>query len=83
MTTQLMLVAIAVAGATLFLVRQGWRAWSARGCAGGCCKAAASSPASHLIAPDELIGRLRQRQSGGSGGEAKTVDPGKSESFSA
>jgi hypothetical protein len=83
MTIQLTLVAVAIAAAALFLARRAWRTWSARGCAGGCCKTTAEAPASPLIAADDLLGRMRQRQTGGPGAGAKTVDPGKSGSFSA
>ncbi len=83
MTIQLILVALIVAAAALYLARRAWRTWSARGCAGGCCKTSAEPPAPSLIAADDLLGRLRQRQTGGPGGGAKTVDPGKSGSFSA
>ena len=83
MTTQLLLVALIVAAAVVYLAWRAWRTWSARGCSGGCCKTAASPPASSLITADDLLGRLRQWQAGGPGAGAKTDDRGKSGSFSA
>jgi hypothetical protein len=82
MTLQLTLVAIIVAAAALYLARRAWRTWSARGCAGGCCKTPAEPASPPLIAADDLLGRVRQRQPGGPGAGAKTVDPGNSGSFS-
>jgi hypothetical protein len=83
MTIQLILVALVVAAAGLFLAQKVWRTWTARGCAGGCCKSAATPPKSSLIPADELLGRVRQRGSGEAGGGVKPVDRGKSGSFSA
>jgi hypothetical protein len=83
MTLQVTLVAVIVAAAAIYLARRGWRAWSARGCAGGCCKSNSASPTHPLIPADDLLGRLRQGQEGETGAGVKTVDPGKSGSFSA
>jgi hypothetical protein len=61
---QLLIVMVLVAAASLFLVRQTWRAWAGRkaGCGGGC--GCASKPNSRqeapLIAPEQLTQRLRQ-----------------------
>jgi hypothetical protein len=83
MIMQLILVSLLVAGASLYLARRAWRTWSARGCSGGCCKSADTASPKALITSDDLLGRLRQRQTGEPGIEAKTADPGKSGSFSA
>jgi hypothetical protein len=83
MTLQLLLVALVVAAAVLYLARRAWRSWSARGCASGCCKTSSQPTASPLIAADDLLGRIRQRQGGEAGAGAKTDDRGKSGRFSA
>jgi hypothetical protein len=82
MTLQLTLVAMIVAAAALYVARRAWRTWTARGCAGGCGKPSVEPATPSLIAADDLLGRVRQRQPGGPGAGAKTVDPGNSGSFS-
>jgi hypothetical protein len=64
MNWQLLLVALIVAGAALYLGRQTWRTWSGKkaGCGGGCgCAPTAAGGSSTIIPPDELTLRLREK----------------------
>jgi hypothetical protein len=61
---QLLVALAVVAGAGFYLVRQTWRAWTAKkdGCGGG-CGCAAKKPAKEsapLVSSEELLSRLKQ-----------------------
>jgi hypothetical protein len=61
MNLQYVLVAMTSLAAAGYLARAAWRTWSSRGCSGGCCKnAGGQAPALGLIAPQELLGRVRR-----------------------
>jgi hypothetical protein len=69
MDWQIALVALAVGLASLYVVRQTWRTWSARkgGCGGGCCgkrhdeAAKPGTVPARIIPVEELTLRVRPR----------------------
>ncbi len=62
MLGQDVLVSLAFVLAALYLGCQTWRTWSAKGCAGGCGKGTSEPGPAPLIAPEDLLLRVRQRQ---------------------
>ena len=83
MSLQTFLVLLIAAAAALYLARVAWRTWAGSGCAKGCGCGPKSEPAKTLIAPDELLVRVRSDKSRGRRQTGEDVDRGNSGTFSA
>ncbi len=63
---QLLIVALIVVVAAVYLLRATWRAWSGagKGCGGGCCASKEPTPAKtgDLISTDQMLSRLRTQR---------------------
>jgi hypothetical protein len=83
MSLQTILVLVIAAAAALYLARVAWRTFTSSGCAKGCGCGPKSEPAKTLIAPDELLVRVRSDRSGQRRQTGEETDRGNSGTFSA